>query len=48
MTPISGSIFGFESPTRIPAAAASAEPSTNVPEITRSTGTPISAAAGPS
>src|ERR1043165_6272543 len=42
MIPISGSIFGYERPKRMPATAASAEPMTNVVEMTRSTGMPIS------
>src|ERR1051326_179743 len=42
MIPISGSIFGYDRPKRLPATAASDEPITNVVEITRSTGMPIS------
>ena len=45
MMPISGSIFGFDSPTSTPAAPASIEPSTKVSEITRLTSMPIKLAA---
>jgi hypothetical protein len=42
---LSGSIFGFDSPTSTPAAPASALPSTKVKLITPSMGIPMSRAA---
>src|SRR5207244_2412474 len=44
MMPMSGSIFGYDNPKRMPATAASTEPMMKVMEMMRSVGMPISEA----